>query len=186
MQDGLTGLANRRTFDEAIDREFRGAAWSGQPISVIMVDIDHFKDYNDQYGHPAGDECLRAIAGAVQSCIRRAADLVARYGGEEFAVLLPGMDAEQTVELAEQMRAAVHDLGLPHPRSAHRIATFSAGVATYVPGRTTGSRATLIERADAALYVAKAKGRDTVELWAPPTITPAPVANMLGEAATAA
>jgi diguanylate cyclase (GGDEF)-like protein len=163
MQDGLTGLANRRTFDEMILREFRIAAWTGQPISMVMIDIDHFKDYNDSYGHPAGDECLRTIARTVQGCIRRAGDLVARYGGEEMVVMLPGLDAARAKALAETMRQAVHDLALPHVGSVHKFVTLSAGVATYSPRRSVGGWRALIERADAALYRAKAKGRDFVE-----------------------
>jgi diguanylate cyclase (GGDEF)-like protein len=171
MQDGLTGLANRRTFDEVMQREFGRAAWSRQPLSIIMADIDNFKGYNDQYGHPAGDDCLRAVAHAIQSFVRRAGDIVARYGGEEISVVLPGLDAERTLILAEKMRVAVHDLGLPHLRSDHRVVTFSAGVATYIPGNSAGNWVTLLERADAALYAAKAKGRNAVELWSPPAVT---------------
>ena len=107
MQDGLTGLANRRSFDHSLGHEFRRAERSGKPISVIMIDIDHFKDYNDSYGHPGGDECLRAVAGAIGGCPRRAGDLAARYGGEEIAVILPGSDAERAFELAEKMRLTV-------------------------------------------------------------------------------
>jgi diguanylate cyclase (GGDEF)-like protein len=91
-----------------------------------LLDIDHFKDYNDLYGHLAGDECLRAVTGAVKSCVRRSGDLVARYGGEEIVLVLPGLDAPQARELAESMRTAVHDLALPHAHSAHGIVTFSA------------------------------------------------------------
>ncbi len=118
MHDGLTGLANRRLFDVAIEREFRRAAWLGCPISIIMIDIDHFKDYNDCYGHPAGDECLRAVAGTVQGCARRAGDLAARYGGEEIAVILPGSDASRANALAEIMRLAVRGLAMQH---AHHL-----------------------------------------------------------------
>jgi diguanylate cyclase (GGDEF)-like protein len=171
MQDGLTGLANRRTFDEAIEREFRGAEWSRVPISVIMIDIDHFKDYNDLYGHPAGDECLRAVAQTIQGCVRRASDLVARYGGEEVAVILPGLDRQRALALSEGMRVAIHKLALPHARNVHGVVTFSAGIATYVPGSSVGGWQTLIERADAALYAAKASGRDALRQWSPPVIS---------------
>jgi diguanylate cyclase (GGDEF)-like protein len=162
MQDGLTGLANRRTFEETIRSEFRRAARSEAPISIILIDVDHFKAYNDCYGHLAGDECLRSMARSIQSCIRRAGDLVARYGGEEIVVVLPGLDGLSALDLATTMRMAVHDLALPHSGSAHNIVTFSAGVATYVPGQSTGDWQTLVETADAALYAAKANGRDTV------------------------
>jgi diguanylate cyclase (GGDEF)-like protein len=171
MQDGLTGLANRRTFDETIDREFRAAAWSRVPISVIMIDIDHFKDYNDLYGHPAGDECLRAVAQTIQGCVRRAGDLVARYGGEEIAVILPGLDPQRALSLSEYMRAAIRNMALPHAGNVHGIVTFSAGIATYAPGSSVGGWQALIQRADAALYAAKASGRDTLQQWSPPLIS---------------
>jgi diguanylate cyclase (GGDEF)-like protein len=180
MQDGLTGLANRRVFDETIKLEFRRATWSSSPISVALLDIDHFKDYNDLYGHLAGDECLRAIAGAVKSCVRRAGDLVARYGGEEIVLVLPGLDAPQARELVESMRTAVHDLALRHARSTHGIVTFSGGVATYVPGpRVVGWQA-LVEEADAALYAAKSHGRDRVETWQPPGKSVAAMVELVG------
>jgi diguanylate cyclase (GGDEF)-like protein len=168
MQDGLTGLANRRVFDETIKLEFRRAAWSKSPISIVLLDIDHFKDYNDLYGHLAGDECLRAVTGAVKSCVRRSGDLVARYGGEEIVLVLPGLDAPQARELAESMRTAVHDLALPHAHSAHGIVTFSGGVATYVPGPRVVGWQILMEEADSALYAAKSHGRDRVETLPPP------------------
>jgi diguanylate cyclase (GGDEF)-like protein len=168
MQDGLTGLANRRVFDETIRLEFRRAAWSRSQISVILLDIDHFKDYNDCYGHLAGDECLRAIARAVKSCVRRAADLVARYGGEEIVVVLPGLGSAQACELAQAMQTAVRGLALQHVRSDHGIVTFSAGVATFVPGHRAVGWQTLMEEADAALYAAKSHGRDRVEIAQPP------------------
>jgi diguanylate cyclase (GGDEF)-like protein len=172
MQDGLTGLANRRFFDETIEREFRRAERSGQSISIIMIDIDRFKNYNDCYGHPAGDECLRTMASTIQGCLRRAGDFAARYGGEEIVVVLPGLGTSSANALAETMRQAVHDLALPHAHSLHGIVTFSAGVATYAPGqRNSGSWRTLVEDADVALYRAKAKGRDTVERWSPPVVS---------------
>jgi diguanylate cyclase (GGDEF)-like protein len=168
MQDGLTGLANRRSFDETIEREFRRATRSRQPISLIMIDIDYFKDYNDCHGHPAGDDCLRAIAHTIQGCIRRAGDFTARYGGEEIAVVLPETDAERAYDLAEIMRLAVRGLALKHARSEHGVVTFSAGVATSTAGRSARSWRMLVEDADAALYTAKGRGRDTVEMWSPP------------------
>jgi diguanylate cyclase (GGDEF)-like protein len=163
MQDGLTGLAKRRFFEKTIRSEFQRAAWSKSPISVILIDIDHFKDYNDCYGHLAGDECLRSVANAIRGCIRRAGDVVARYGGEEIVVVLPGLDNPSALALATAMRIALHGLALPHARSAHGIVTFSAGVATYLPGRSTGGWQTLVEVADSALYAAKTSGRDTVQ-----------------------
>jgi diguanylate cyclase (GGDEF)-like protein len=163
MQDVLTGLGNRRIFEETIQFEFCRAARSREPISIILIDIDHFKDYNDCYGHLAGDECLRSIAHAIRGCIRRAGDLVARYGGEEFIVVLPGLDTADALALARTMKRAVHNSALPHARSARRIVTFSAGVASSVPRRNAGGWQTLVGAADAALYAAKNNGRDRIE-----------------------
>jgi diguanylate cyclase (GGDEF)-like protein len=167
-QDGLTGLANRRSFDETIDREGRRAERSGQPVSLIMIDIDHFKDYNDSYGHPGGDECLRAITRTIQGCLRRTGDLAARYGGEEIGVVLPGSDVRSAHALAEKMRLAVRGLALRHAPCIGGLVTFSAGVATYVPGSGAGEWTALIGDADAALYAAKAGGRDRVISHSPP------------------
>jgi diguanylate cyclase (GGDEF)-like protein len=162
MHDGLTGLANRRCFDATLDHEFRRVARSGQAISIIMIDLDQFKDYNDCYGHLAGDECLRVIARAIQGCLRRAGEFAARYGGEEIAVVLPGVDEQRACVLAETMRSAIHDLALPHSRSARGIVTLSAGVATASPGQDDDGWRALIGDADAALYAAKQRGRNTV------------------------
>jgi diguanylate cyclase (GGDEF)-like protein len=163
MQDGLTGLANRRYFDEMIEREFRRASRKGQPLAVIMLDVDHFKDYNDSYGHLAGDECLRALARAIQSCLRRAGDFAARYGGEEIVVVLPDADGPRARALAANIQAAVHALALRHDHNGPGVVTFSGGVAACIPERRAGGWQTLVARADAALYAAKAKGRDLVE-----------------------
>jgi diguanylate cyclase (GGDEF)-like protein len=163
MQDGLTGLANRRSFDETLAREFRRAERSGHPVSVIMIDRDHFKDYNDSNGHPGGDECLRVIARTIQGCLRRGGDLAARYGGEEIVAILPGSDTQRACTLAETMRLAVRSLALPQASGIGGIVTFSAGVATYVPEGSADQSRSLVEHADAALYEAKAGGRDTVK-----------------------
>jgi diguanylate cyclase (GGDEF)-like protein len=173
--DGLTGLANRRYLDATIEREFRRAARSRQPLSIVMIDIDHFKGYNDCYGHPAGDDCLCSVAGAIQGCLRRAGDLAGRYGGEEFIAVLPGSDAPRALAFAERMRLTVRGLALQHGRSERGIVTLSAGVATFVPGRSAGSWQVLLGDADAALYAAKASGRDRVQIYAPPqpVISPA-------------
>jgi diguanylate cyclase (GGDEF)-like protein len=162
MFDGLTGLSNRRSFDETIEREMRRAARSGQALSVVMIDIDHFKDYNDCYGHLAGDECLRMVARTVRGCLRRAGELAARYGGEEIVVLLPDCDGSSAFTLAETMRLAVRGLAIPQARNRGGVVTFSAGVATWQPGRLCPSSQGLIGSADAALYAAKAAGRDMV------------------------
>ena len=134
-----------------------------------MIDIDHFKDYNDCYGHPAGDECLRAIAGTVQGCARRAGDLAARYGGEEIAVILPGSDASRANALAEIMRLAVRGLAMQHAHHLDGIVTISAGVATCAPDRSSGGWQLLVRDADAALYAAKKAGRDKVRISPPAT-----------------
>jgi diguanylate cyclase (GGDEF)-like protein len=164
MQDSLTGLSNRRCFDETIDRETRRAARLGQPISVIMIDIDHFKDYNDCYGHQAGDECLRKVALAIRCCLRRAGEFAARYGGEEIVVLLPGSDTPKAFALAEAMRLAVRGLALPQAHHLGGVITFSAGVATWVPGQTLDGWQALVGIADTALYAAKAAGRNMVSV----------------------
>jgi len=162
MQDGLTGLANRRYFDETIEQEFRRATRKGQPVAVIMIDLDHFKEYNDRYGHLAGDECLRVVAHAIQGCLRRAGEFAARYGGEEIVVVLPDADSARANTLAMRMQAAVHALALRHESHASGVVTFSGGVATCVPRPRTDGWRGLVAKADAALYAAKAKGRDIV------------------------
>jgi diguanylate cyclase (GGDEF)-like protein len=161
LRDGLTGLANRRCFNQTIEREFKRAARSGQPLSLIMVDIDHFKTFNDQYGHPAGDTCLRAVSAAMQGVPRRPGDIVARYGGEEFAILLPETDVAGAVQIVGDMQAAVRTLAIRHEASALGVVTVSAGVASWSPGRLAATPAWLVEAADAALYDAKALGRNT-------------------------
>ena len=166
-QDGLTGLANRRAFDQTIAREFRRSARSGLPVSVAMIDLDQFKSYNDHYGHPAGDACLRAVAGAVQGCVRREGEFAARYGGEEIAVILPGYDKSRASDLAETIRVAVRSLAVPHALNTHGIVTLSVGVATSMPGVGVNAWPDLIEDADTALYAAKESGRDKVMTYPP-------------------
>ena len=164
FSDGLTGVANRRHFDVAIDKEMRRAKRSGSPLSLLMIDIDHFKDYNDQYGHQQGDTCLQAVARAVAGCLRRDADLVARYGGEELVVVLPDTGMAGATALAQRMVQAVQALALPHADSpVGPCVTISAGVCSQVPHAgadgASGSAA-LIAHADAALYQAKHQGRN--------------------------
>jgi diguanylate cyclase (GGDEF)-like protein len=162
--DSLTGTANRRSFDETLDLEWRRAARTGSPIALLMVDIDQFKAFNDEYGHQAGDECLRRVADALREKIHRAGDMVARYGGEEFAVLLNGTDAESAPQFAEQLREAVAALQIPHAMSGVApVVTISVGVGTTIPEReSTEGPAALISAADAALYAAKRTGRNRV------------------------
>jgi len=160
--DPLTGLANRRHFDEAKELEFRRALRTGHPLSLLVCDIDAFKRYNDAYGHPAGDACLRAVAHAIQKCNARAGDLVARIGGEEFAVLLPGTTAEVATQLANRLLEAVFALAIPHRDSevaAH--VTVSIGLA-QLNAENTDNFSALFEQADQALYQAKSDGRNRV------------------------
>jgi diguanylate cyclase (GGDEF)-like protein/PAS domain S-box-containing protein len=160
--DGLTGLANRRHLDDALAHEWRRSARAGRPISALMIDVDHFKLFNDAYGHPAGDECLRRVAAALRERCRRPSDVVGRYGGEEFLVLLAGLDADQTVHMAETLREAVEELAIAHPGSsvAQRV-TISVGAACVEPN-ATGSPEDLVRLADGALYKAKRAGRNLV------------------------
>jgi diguanylate cyclase (GGDEF)-like protein/PAS domain S-box-containing protein len=164
--DGLTGLANRRRFDETLRKEWRRAMRSETPLSLIMLDADHFKLYNDTYGHQEGDACLRALATAFVSCIKRPGDVAARYGGEEFAVILPGADADGVAQVAERMRQTVLQLSRPHISSASGVVTVSIGIATAIPERNSRAEA-LVAEADAALYVAKRRGRNRVVSFGP-------------------
>lgn len=165
--DGLTGVANRRVFDATLACEWARAMRSGHSIAVILADIDHFKRHNDQYGHQAGDECLRAVARTLAATVKRTGDLVARYGGEEFAVILPNADGKGATAVAERLRVAVEQIRLAHVGSVTgRDVTISLGVAATVPVRGAAPRS-LIEAADAALYQAKAVGRNQV-IVAPP------------------
>jgi diguanylate cyclase (GGDEF)-like protein len=159
-QDGLTGIANRRAFDFLIERHFAQAVRHGTPLSVALCDVDHFKAYNDRYGHPTGDECLRQVGAAVGRSCRRGTDLAARYGGEEFALLLPDTAQPGALQVAESLRQAIAALAIPHEASsAGPVVTLSAGVATFSAERDKTASA-LVERADAALYRAKELGRN--------------------------
>ena len=160
--DGLTGVANRRSFDDELTRVWRRSQREVNPVSLVMIDVDQFKRYNDHYGHLAGDDCLRQVADVLRQTVKRPFDLVARYGGEEFAVLLPDTDVQGAQMLAEEMRAGIESLKIPHPDStvADRI-TMSCGVATTLPA--AGSEpASLVAAADACLYEAKRAGRNRV------------------------
>lgn len=158
--DSLTGLANRRQFDEALQREWRRARRAGTSIGLLMIDIDHFKRLNDTFGHPTGDQCLRAVAQALATAATRASDLVTRYGGEEFAVVLPSTTFAESCRMAEIMRVAIERLHLAAPGPAE-VVTVSIGVAFQVPIATDDPSA-LIAVADAALYEAKRAGRNRV------------------------
>ena len=152
-QDGLTGVANRRHFDETLALECRRAARSRSPVSLLMLDLDYFKPFNDEHGHQAGDELLRRVAQTLKDTVHRAADLVARYGGEEFVVLLPETNEEDAHRIAETLRTKIEET---------RLVTVSIGVATQVPERETRACDEVLRRADEALYVAKRAGRNRV------------------------
>lgn len=155
--DGLTGIANRRRFDETIHTEWQRAQRNKKPLSLLMCDVDHFKKYNDGLGHQAGDLCLKKVAGALTGCLKRPADLAARYGGEEFALVLPDTSIDGALQLAENCRTHVERLELEHP--AGGVVTLSLGVASVVPDNHS-TLEQLIARADKALYASKQAGRN--------------------------
>lgn len=175
--DALTGIANRRRFDEVLEREWARARRGSEPLSLVMIDVDHFKLFNDRYGHPAGDAALRAIGQTLSAACRRPADLVARYGGEEFALILPQTPAAGARHVADRLLALVHELSILHEAApTTRVVTLSAGIATYAgtsrPFGSAGPRTqppecpdlatehgALIQVADRALYAAKNAGR---------------------------
>jgi diguanylate cyclase (GGDEF)-like protein len=163
LTDGLTGIANRRRFDEALGQELKRAARGRTPLALLMLDVDFFKLYNDFYGHQRGDTCLVSVARLVQSHARRASDLAARYGGEEFAMIAADTDAETALALAETIRASLDALQLPHERSALGRVTASIGVAVVVPDEQHSPEA-LVRLADQALYRAKEQGRNQAVL----------------------
>jgi len=174
-EDALTQIANRREFERRLGIEWSRARRDHQPLALIMVDVDCFKNFNDHYGHPAGDACLQQIATALRSITKRPADLVARFGGEEFVALLPATPLDNAVELAAQMHQAVIDLQIPHATShvAPRV-TASFGVAVVQPAMCE-DLSELVAAADAALYDAKEHGRNRVAVHAPaPSDAPAP------------
>ncbi len=163
-QDALTGVANRRSFEAHLAHEWSRAAREQTPLASIMIDIDYFKRFNDRYGHPRGDECLRQVARALAAPLKRPGDLLARYGGEEFVILLPWTGLPGAVALAEKLHGRVSALRIPHADSAAAPhVTISLGVACTIPTRQMKAGA-LIEAADQALYVAKEHGRNRVEV----------------------
>jgi len=159
--DGLTGLTNRRRFAEVLEGEWRRARRAGRPLSVLFVDIDRFKTYNDTYGHQAGDDALAAVARCIANSVRRPGDTAARYGGEEFVVLLPDTPLAGARSIAEQIRSAISALSLEHVGSEYKYITVSIGLAVWLPGQA-GEAQSIIKAADEALYDAKAGGRNRV------------------------
>ncbi|MGB3193258.1 MAG: diguanylate cyclase [Limnoraphis sp.] len=156
----MTKVANRRHFDEDFTREWKRLCREQQPLSLILLDLDYFKSYNDTYGHQLGDDCLMQLAEALQQVVHRPNDLVARYAGEEFVVLLPDTDREEAIAVAENIRAAIKALNIPHGGSevSDRV-TVSMGISTCIPCESQKPYL-LIEGADTALYRAKQQGRD--------------------------
>lgn len=172
--DGLTGLSNRHKFDQVWAQEWQRAVRQGLPLAVVMIDVDHFKTYNDHFGHPAGDECLRRLAAVLARSVRRAGELAARYGGEEFVVVLPGVDENGALQEAERIRTEVFQLGIPHGgSSAAPVVTVSLGVAARVPQRAEGLYQ-LLQEADDALYQAKNSGRNRVRVGQAKSISSPP------------
>lgn len=160
--DGLTGVANRRSFDSYMDDEFRRAKRAVTPLSLIMLDVDYFKNYNDNYGHQKGDQTLIQVAAALASVINRSGDLLARYGGEEFAAILSNTNADGAYRMAEEMRSIVEAQAIEHGYSkVAKCITISLGVATLIP-TLDSTASSLIDSADRALYQAKASGRNCV------------------------
>lgn len=174
--DALTGLANRRHFDEAIEQEWRRSLREEKPLAVLLLDVDKFKGYNDFYGHVAGDECLRRVAMAICSIPSRSGDLTARYGGEEFVVLLPNTELHSASTVASRIRQAVAELEIPHEVSDFGLVTISIGCAAFVPNQFLSVEG-LIKAADEALYTAKHQGRNRVVCWQPDSLDEAVVSS---------
>jgi diguanylate cyclase (GGDEF)-like protein len=162
--DGLTGIANRRSFDGAMSRAWDRSRRSHTALGVLMIDVDHFKRYNDTHGHQAGDEILRRVAGGVQEAVLRPDDVAARYGGEEFAIVLPLAEGEASRLVGERVRQNVRALAIPYPEAPSGVVTVSVGVASTRPAESGMGPSELLASADAALYQAKREGRDRVVL----------------------
>lgn len=160
--DGLTGVMNRRCFDEMLDREWKRSLREKVPVAIVMVDVDYFKKYNDTYGHQAGDECLRQVAEAMEKRVHRPSDYAARYGGEEFVLLLSNTSLDGAIKVAEDIRLLIENLKLPHAASeVSSYVTISLGVMTLIPD--AGMQISeVVRKADQALYYAKRRGRNRV------------------------
>ncbi len=171
ITDGLTGLYNRRHFDQVFETEWQRAVRHGEPLAVVMIDVDEFKAYNDHYGHQAGDQCLREVAGLMREHNRRAGDVSARYGGEEFVVLLPGTEEEQAVSRAQALRSDIELKSIAHKAAkTASVVTLSAGVASWVPQRGDNPY-DMLKAADDALYQAKHQGRNRVVVSPVPALS---------------
>lgn len=169
LTDGLTGLSNRRMFDQKLEFEWKSCRRQQQPLSLIMLDIDCFKQFNDAYGHVRGDDCLRTIAGVLGTMALRPRDVVARFGGEEFALLLPDTGAEAAQAMARECAARIAALAVPHQASpVAGVVTASMGVGTTIPPRDGQDGMPFLETVDRALYLAKENGRNRVETVAEP------------------
>lgn len=175
ITDQLTGIVNRRRFDEVLANEWKRAARNGDFLALAMVDVDWFKKYNDRYGHQAGDECLRRVADLLKENVCRVGDVVARYGGEEFMIVLPNTDAEHARQLANVLCEAMQTARLPHSESPFGYVTFSIGIAAAIPERGCAAEE-LLKAADLALYRAKELGRKQVVVGFVPAAQAAPSA----------
>jgi diguanylate cyclase (GGDEF)-like protein/PAS domain S-box-containing protein len=165
--DGLTGLTNRRAFDTALENELARCRRSGEPISVLLADVDRFKTFNDIYGHQAGDEVLKSVAQCLKGALRRPADVAARYGGEEFVAILPGTNEDGAFFIADAFRESLFAKGIVHTGGDKGVVTVSVGIATFTADDADTAGAELVRRADEALYNAKGAGRDRVTGWRP-------------------
>lgn len=172
--DGLTGIANRRSFDGALSRAWDRSRRAHSALGVLMIDVDHFKRYNDTHGHQAGDEILRRVANGVQAAVLRPDDVAARYGGEEFAIVLPLAEGEASRVVGERVRYNVRALAIPYPEAPSGIITVSVGVASTRPAESGVGPGELLASADQALYQAKREGRDKVVLAPLERSTPDP------------
>jgi diguanylate cyclase (GGDEF)-like protein len=165
--DGLTGILNRRGFDQVLQDEWQRHQLAAAPLTLVLIDVDLFKQYNDEFGHLAGDDCLRAISSVIQECVRRTEDYAARFGGEEFAIVMPNVNAEMGEAMANHIRKRIKALSIPNPRSwIDQAVTISVGAATMVPS-DADTHVDLLREADRALYKAKETGRDRVIHSAP-------------------
>lgn len=162
LTDSLTGLGNRRRLDTALQDQIRWAQRHGSPLSLIMLDVDYFKRYNDRYGHAAGDDCLSAVGSAIQQVVKRPGDLAARYGGEEFTVLLPDTDSAGALKVAQDILQAIRSLNIEHSEHPLGTVTASAGITTRQPNIENVTPGSLLKSADAQLYLAKHSGRNCV------------------------